>query len=153
VASAHSDPVVRRLVDKDAIVDLVHRYSFLVDHRRYDELVELFTEDCAADYGPGVGGMRNGRAALRSMFGDRFSATSHHNANVIVSFVDGDDDRADVCSSVYAWHRAVDGSTSQIWGMYFDTVVRTVDGWRIAARELRVAGCEGMSVAWRPLLP
>ena len=44
---------LRRLVDKDSIVDLVHRYSYCVDHRLYDEVVELFTEDCTVDYGPG----------------------------------------------------------------------------------------------------
>ena len=43
-----------RLIDKDQIIDLIHRYSYLVDHRRYDEVVELLTEDCVIDYGPGV---------------------------------------------------------------------------------------------------
>ena len=43
---------LRRLVDKDEIVDLVHRYSYGVDHRLYDEVAELFTEDCVVDYGP-----------------------------------------------------------------------------------------------------
>ena len=43
---------VRRLLDKDEIVDLVHRYSYCVDHRLYDEVAELFTDDCVVDYGP-----------------------------------------------------------------------------------------------------
>ena len=43
---------LRRLLDKDSIIDLVHRYSYCVDHRLYDEVVELFTEDCTVDYGP-----------------------------------------------------------------------------------------------------
>ena len=42
---------IRQLIDKDQIVDLVHEYSYCVDHRRYDEVVELFTEDCVVDYG------------------------------------------------------------------------------------------------------
>jgi hypothetical protein len=33
----------RQLIDKDQIIDLVHEYSYCVDHRRYDEVVELFT--------------------------------------------------------------------------------------------------------------
>ena len=41
-----SSPTVRQLIDKDQIIDLVHRYSYCVDHRLYDEVVELFTEDC-----------------------------------------------------------------------------------------------------------
>ena len=55
---------VRRLVDVDEIVDLVHRYSYYVDHKFYDNLVGLFTEDCVIDYGPWVGPPR--RAARRS---------------------------------------------------------------------------------------
>jgi len=90
-----SCPWPERLLDKDEIVDLVHRYSYCVDHRLHDELAELFTEDCGVDYGPGV----RGRQAFRSMFGaggepteahPAFLATSHHNANVLITF-DGDD--------------------------------------------------------------
>ena len=44
---------IERLIAKDEIVDLVHRYSYCVDHRLYDEVVELFAEDCVVDYGPG----------------------------------------------------------------------------------------------------
>jgi SnoaL-like domain len=97
---------LRRLLDKDSIVDLVHRYSYCVDHRLYDEVVDLFTEDCTVDYGPDWPPVRT-RAALRQMFGHPaggFKATSHHNANVLVTFED--DDRATVRTSVYAWHEA-----------------------------------------------
>jgi len=82
---------LRQLFDKDEIVDLVHRYSYYVDHRLYDELAELFTEDCVVDYGPGVAPPVRGRAAFRKMFGlpgGGFAATSHHNANVFVTFDD-----------------------------------------------------------------
>ena len=47
------ESAVWQLIDKDQIIDLVHRYSYCVDHRLYDEVVELFTEDCVVDYGPG----------------------------------------------------------------------------------------------------
>jgi ketosteroid isomerase-like protein len=143
---------LRRLLDKDEIVDLVHRYSFFIDHQQYDEMAALFTDDCVVDYGPGVGPVRNGRADLRAMFapGGRFMVTSHHNANVLVDF-DGDD-RAEVRTSLYAWHRFPDGTAPRVWGCYHDTVARTPDGWRIARRQLRVAGNEGMDIEWLPLL-
>ena len=98
---------VRRLVDKDEIVDLVHRYSYYVDQKFYDEIAELFTEDCVVDYGPGVGPPVQGRTAFRAMFGAGrgFVVTSHHNANVLVSF-EGDD-RASVRTSCYALARDV----------------------------------------------
>jgi hypothetical protein len=137
-----AEAAVGRLIDKDQIVDLVHRYSYCVDHRLYDEVVELFTEDCVVDYGPGVSPVRS-RAGLRRMFGHPeggFAATSHHNANVLVTFED--DDHASVHTSVYAWHRRVDGTTPRVWGYYHDSVVRLPDGWRITERQLRTLGSE-----------
>ena len=100
------EAAVRQLIDKDQIIDLVHRYSYCVDHRLYDEVVELFTEDCVVDYGPGIAMLVRSRSRLRQMFGHPsggFAATSHHNANVLVTFEDLD--HASVRSSVYAWHQ------------------------------------------------
>ena len=132
----------QRLIDKDAIIDVVHGYSYGVDHRRYDDVVALFTVDCVVDFGPGAPPVR-GRAALRTMFGysiGGFVATSHHNANVLVSFEN--DDRARVRASLYAGHELADGTTPQLWGYYHDVVVRTSEGWQIASRQLRVLGLE-----------
>ena len=148
---------VRRLIDRSEIADLVHRYSHCVDHRLHDEIALLFTEDCVVDYGPGVGWRVHGRAALRAMFGSGtgsteatgFAATSHHNANVLVTFES--DDRARVLTSVYAWHRSPQGATPQIWGCYHDVAVRTSQGWRLAERQLRVAGSEQWPIEWHPL--
>jgi 3-phenylpropionate/cinnamic acid dioxygenase small subunit len=141
---------IRQLIDKDQIIDLVHEYSYCVDHRLYDEVVELFTEDCVVDYGPGIAPVRS-RANLREMFrhpGGRFTATSHHNANVLVTF-DGAD-RASVRTSVYAWHQRADGVTPRIWGYYHDAVVRRPEGWRIAHRQLRVLGVEHWQMEMHP---
>jgi 3-phenylpropionate/cinnamic acid dioxygenase small subunit len=143
---------VRRLLAKDSIVDLVHQYSYCVDHRLYDEVVDLFTDDCTVDYGPGWPPVRT-RAALRKMFGQPeggFKATSHHKANVLVTFQD--DERATVRTSVYAWHEQADGVTPRLWGYYHDVVVRSREGWRIATRQLRVLGVENWHSEWHPAL-
>lgn len=156
VPGANLERDVRRLMDKDEIVDLVHRYSYFVDHQLHDQLAELFTEECLVDYGPGVGPPVRGRRALRALFGGAgsgtrpgFLATSHHNANVLVTFES--DDRASVRTSVYAWHRSSQGVTPRIWGYYQDVAVRTSAGWRLAERQLRVAGNEHWPVEWHPL--
>jgi hypothetical protein len=160
-AAPADDPerALRRLVDKDEIVDLVHRYSYAVDHKLHDEIAALFTEDCVLDYGAGIAPPAHGRTAVRAMFGadrdpseDRpgFVVTSHHNANVLVTF--DSDDRAIVRTSVYAWHRTSHGTTPRVWGYYDDVAVRTPDGWRLAERRLRVAGSEDWDVEWHPLL-
>lgn len=143
---------VRRLVDKDEIVDLVHRYSYYADHKFYDDLVGLFTEDCVVDFGPWVGPPTLSRKAFRAILGvgRGFVITSHHNANVLISF-DGED-RASVRSSCYAWHETFEGETPRVWGAYYDVVVRTPEGWRFAERQLRVAGNENWDVEWHPIL-
>jgi ketosteroid isomerase-like protein len=143
---------IRELIDKDQIIDLVHEYSYGVDHRQYDEVVSLFTEDCVVDYAPGITPVRS-RAGLRKMFergAGGFTATSHHNANVLVTFVGAD--RASVRASVYAWHRRADGVTPQLWGYYHDAVVRLPEGWRIAHRQLRVLGVENWQMEMHPAL-
>lgn len=141
-----AEAAVGRLIDKDQIIDLVHRYSYCVDHRLYDEVVELFTENCVVDYRPGFAPVRS-RSDLRRMFGHPeggFAATSHHNANVLVTFEDLD--HAYVRTSVYAWHQRADGSTPRLWGYYHDSVVRLPEGWRIAERQLRTLGAEDWNV-------
>jgi hypothetical protein len=77
------------------------------------------------------------------MFGrpdNGFAATSHHNANVLVTFEDLE--HASVRTSVYAWHQRTDGGTPCLWGYYHDSMVRLPEGWRIAARQLRTLGAE-----------
>jgi hypothetical protein len=77
-------------------------------------------------------------------------ATSHHNANVLVTFIDVD--RAEVKTSLYAWHHAAEGPNPRVWGYYFDEVARTSQGWRIAARQLRIGGQENFPIQWHPLV-
>ena len=38
-----------------------------------------------------------------------------------------------------------------MWGEYRDVAVRTPEGWRLAERELHVAGVENWDVEWLPL--
>jgi len=144
------EKAMRVLVDKGEITDLVHLYSYYVDHKFYDELVALFTEDCVVDYGPSVGPVQS-RAALRGMFGigRGFVMTSHHNANVLISFQG--DDRALVRTSCYAWHETYESTTPRVWGAYYDDVVRTPEGWRFAKRQLRVGGSENWDRPWHPI--
>jgi hypothetical protein len=145
---------VRQLVDKDAIVDLVHRYSFLFDHGRLEEVVRLFTPSCVIDYGPGIAPVIQGRIEFSTLLSTEnphaFLATSHHNANVLVTFDDAD--HAHVSTSLFAWHQAVEGPNPRVWGYYFDEVERTPEGWLIARRELRVGGQENFDVEWTPLV-
>lgn len=146
--------VVGRLVDRQEIVDLVHRYSYLIDHRMFDEVLDLFTDDCVVDYGPAIAPPINGRDALREMYSSQsaddpyYVASSHHNANVLVTF-DGPD-RANVRTSVArsgiarrtAENRASGATTTTLWSgrPLAGAWPRDSCGWQ-AARDSRPSGC------------
>jgi hypothetical protein len=78
-------------------------------------------------------------------------ALSHHNANVLISFVDND--QASVRTSLYAWHRFSPEHRPRLWGYYYDEVVRTPAGWRFSVRQLRIAGAESGDGDWHPNWP
>ncbi|MGH9269847.1 MAG: nuclear transport factor 2 family protein [Ilumatobacteraceae bacterium] len=144
---------LQQLVDRQAIVDVVHAYCRNVDLVRPAEFAALFTEDCTVDYGPGLGPPTHGASSLEERLATglpRFAATSHHVSNVEVDF-DGAD-AADTITYLYAWHRYDDDRPdAHLWARYHDRFVRTPDGWRIATRTLTVAGQEAFDVQWHPI--
>jgi hypothetical protein len=146
---------VRCLLDRAAIIDLINRYSYYTDHRMHASVADLFTEDCVVDYGPTFGPPIKSRGALLAMYagqsGDEphFVASSHHNANILVTFEDAN--RARVRTSLFVWHLTRDGKSPELWGYYYDTVERGTGGWRFARRELRVAGAREFPGEFLPL--
>lgn len=149
---------LRRVLDRQQLVDLVHAYCRGVDTVDPDLVASLFTDDCVVDYGPGLGTPARGSAELRDRLDGglpRFAATSHHVSNIEIVFDDGPDetgDRATGITYLMAWHRYDDGRPDAIlYARYHDTFVRRGDGWAIATRTLRVAGQTEFDVAWHPI--
>ena len=140
---------IAALEHRVAITELLHAYCRFVDLLATHELVELFTEDCVIDYGPGLGGPILGREALEAALARglrRFAATSHHVSNVEIT-VQGD--VASAICYVLAWHKMTDGSPDAcLFGQYHDRFVRTDGSWKVAERRLLVAGETGFPVAW-----
>jgi len=143
---------LRVLVDRQAIVDVIHAYCRNVDCVDAPAVARLFTTDCVVDYGPGLGGPTHGSAALEARLATglpRFAATSHHVSNIEIEL---DGDRARSVTYLYAWHRFPDDTPdAHLFAQYHDRFVRTDDGWRIAERVLKVAGQEAFDVAWHPI--
>jgi ketosteroid isomerase-like protein len=150
------DPVaLQRLLDRQAIVDLVHAYCRNVDLVDAEAVAALFTDDCVVDSGPGLGEPTHGAAVLAERLASglpRFAATSHHVSNIQIEFGDSGD-AATGCTYLYAWHRFPDPAQpdAHLWAQYHDRFVRTAAGWRIAERRLEVAGQEAFDVAWHPI--
>jgi len=133
--------------DIRAIERLLYDYSWHLDMNDPDALAALFTEDCEASFAAGFS--VNGRAMLRERLGGigtYFRATSHHNSNIAIDFIDADS--AAVRSSVFAVHEYVeDRPLGLLHGQYIDLVVRHGDGWKFHRRELRTAIAQHFHIA------
>jgi hypothetical protein len=139
------DDHLRRLVDRQEIVDRMHAYARWVDINRPDEQVKVFTEDCRVNYGKGDDGWITGRDALERVLREALAAyvaTNHSISNIEIDFVDPD--TATATSYVHAWHRVVDPRPDyHLYGRYPDVWRRTPDGWRMVERRVTVAGTVG----------
>lgn len=132
-----------QLVQRQAIIDVMHAYCRCADQNHNDEQAALFAEDGVADWGRGE---LRGRAEISAFLAQalsKYAATSHHVSNIEIDFVD--DDHATATSYVIAWHRHVDDELEDftLLGRYDDEWVRTAEGWRFARRGLRSAGAMG----------
>ena len=114
-----SSAALRRLLDKDHIIDHVHRYSYCVDHRLYDEVVELYAGGLRSkSYRPGFRTSSAFSGWARRNLGHPeagFAASSRLNSNVLVTFEDAD--RASIRNSAYAWHQRSVGGTARVVGL------------------------------------
>ena len=127
--------------DRDAITSLIHGYCFHFDRNEPEEVAALFTADATIDYGPEHPPIV-GREAIAPTIAvglrERFRATSHHVSNIEITFAGEDDARSVVY--LYAWHEYVDGSESELWGIYVHRFRRDDGRWLIAELVLQAAG-------------
>jgi len=122
--------------DRSAISELLVRYATAQDARDWELLASCFTDDARLDYDTsGVFDrpqfIEHCRVGLAPM-----KATLHYVTNHVVD-VDGDHARS--TSYVLAQHVRADDVTFTLGGSYHDELVRTPDGWRIAARRFVTA--------------
>lgn len=135
---------VEALLDEKALVDLTIRYTWAIDHRRFEDLSLVFAEDGTADYGR-LGVFRGPGAIGEACAGalGRFDRTQHIVAN---HQIDLQGDEADGRCYFQAQHVRKDSSGDHnyiVAGTYADRFRRTPDGWRIAHRTLRVTWTQG----------
>ena len=144
---------IQQLVERQAIVDVIHSYCRNVDVVNAAEVAECFTDDCTVDYGPGMGTITRGKGNVRERLGaglHRFAATSHHVSNIEVSFES--ETSARTITYLYAWHRFPgDQPDAHLWAQYHDRFVKVNGRWLIAERVLKVAGQEAFDIPWYPI--
>jgi len=140
---------VQLLEDRASIAHLVHEYARVFDEGDHDAMADLFTEDAKIDYGPGLGGPRQGRETIRGWLRGiyAFRRTSHHISNLQVDFEAPD--RARGTCYVLAWHEWPDDRPNAVlYGRYEDVYERREEGWRIAMRREVQHGEEDFSADW-----
>jgi hypothetical protein len=139
------------LADRIAVADLVHVYAAAVDDRRFDDVVELFTE--TAEYrlpNPprglepvivkrGKSGVMEAMEALRSVV-----RTEH--AIVGEVYADGPEPGyalGRITCIAHHWNRSGDQVTDVVWHLrYDDEYLWTPAGWRIHGRRLTINAIE-----------
>jgi len=134
--------VMRELLDRRQIEDLLVDYCRHLDRMELDALAALFTTDCRVTYGAEPRLAAVGREALARSLARmwRWRRTAHHLANVRVWLDSADTARAE--SYVHAWHERPDGRTATVYGRYLDSLRRTPEGWRIAERRMDMNGAD-----------
>jgi SnoaL-like protein len=138
--------------DRLALADLVHLYASAVDDRRFDDVLELFTDtaelrlpDPPRSLEPvhrhhGRDGVRAAMAALAAV-----KRTEHAIVGEVYAVRDDDSDYALGRITCIAHHWTVSGDqiTDLVWHLrYDDEYLRTRAGWRIHGRALTINAIE-----------
>ena len=125
--------------DGEQVRTVLARYCDAIDALDIERLSTLFSPEVTADLrGIELDGRDELMAFVRDRLG-RFVATSHHVGGEIV---DIDGDAAHLSAQLYAYHRADDGGTWEVWGRYEIDLRRDGDGsaWLVHRHELHGIG-------------
>ena len=144
--------LLARLLDRQAIADLVIRYTTAIDERDWALLRTCFTNDAIADYGDlgryeGVDAIVPGCREPLS----RLDASQHLLGNIVIEITG--ENTAVVTSKVQAQHFLVNAAgdpTATIGGTYVDDLSRQEDGWRIAKLSFRASWRTGNAAILAP---
>ncbi|WP_226019019.1 nuclear transport factor 2 family protein [Novosphingobium sp. FKTRR1] len=129
------DPAVDLAADRDAIRDLLARYTYNGDRGRIEALAACFADDGTLDYpGNRVTGPAAIAAALAGRADTRNPALTFVRHHITNPLIDIDGDRASA-RSYFAVQTDIGPDHS---GTYSDTLARTPHGWCFANRLVRV---------------
>lgn len=149
---------LRRLRERQAIVELVECYSRAVDRRDFALLESLYTEDGIDDHAGLYCGPVAGFVAWLEQALEGVDATTHHVHNATLAFDDDDPDAAEgeIYVSAYNRLRDPDGSLSELeQGLrYLDHYRRdAARGWRFARRTVVCDWARHGPAFWDPAHP
>jgi len=132
------------LVATQTIADTLARFCERIDEYDIEGVVGLFTEDCVTNYGPGRGGVLNGREPLRQRMlrSQAENKRTHHQLGQ-VRIVFESSAAALSIAYVTAWHELWDGQVRVARLQYRDRFVLATNAWQISDRLALATGLKG----------
>ena len=132
------------------IQQLIYRYGWAIDHREFDSLDDIFTEDAVIHYDV-EGGTKKPFQEMKTWLPgglSQFRLTQHNMSNPMVE-IDGDRASSRTYGHLIHVQEVLAGGTSVMrhHAIYTDAWVRTPAGWRIEHRTLSNLYMDG------PVLP
>jgi SnoaL-like domain len=125
---------LQRLIDRQAILDCIHRYCRALDRHDDELLASVFHPDAIDNHGPWVGRREEFVRWANHEVHDGLLSHQHH-VTTHTCEIDGDVAHAE--TYVLFVHRRGDGRTVLLGGgRYLDRLERRGGGWRIALRRL-----------------
>ena len=137
--------------DRLALADLVHLYASAVDDRRFDDVVELFTDTAelrVPDPPRSLDPVRvhHGRDGVRSAMATMATVTRTEHAIVGEVYAAGEDANyalGRITCIAHHWTVSGDQISDLVWHLrYDDEYMRTPAGWRIHGRALTINAIE-----------
>lgn len=137
---------IQILEDKENIRETVYRYAWLLDKKKWDNLIELFYEDAILIVHPY--GAHKGKDEIRSFFFnilDKRPPGFHYVSNIIVT-VSGNEGKSDSF-----WHSTGEreGKSMLVAGFYHHELIKPEDGnWYIKKKEIFIDYNVPLEVGW-----
>jgi ketosteroid isomerase-like protein len=128
-----ADVVIRDLVDRAAIQDVILRYARGVDRRDLDLVASCFLPDALYEGAMAHGAIGDALAALRDRM-TRYDATMHFIGNQLIDITG---DAASSETYAVAYHRLTENGDAKLFSVgvrYCDELIRDRDQWRIRRR-------------------
>jgi 3-phenylpropionate/cinnamic acid dioxygenase small subunit len=124
--------------DRLAIDSLVTEYAWLLDHRRFEAVLALFTDDAELKIrGQKIHGAEGLQAWLDQRAASQGRRASVHQMSLLrLESVDGDRVRGTAALVLHVAKSGSSGSYVDFVGEYQDEYVRTAEGWRFRSRVL-----------------
>lgn len=141
---------VRRLEDRNAIIDIVIKYATTVDAGDWTGLASIFTDPVHVDFSeagmPAADFPRDQFVSFAEQGLAGWTARQHLSPNHQVEFGDDDPNTALCRSYMYAQHYLKDAPGGEFYlmrGSYDNYMVRSTDGWKITRVVQHISWLEG----------